>query len=163
MTHQNQIRQLVLLQTRTCSSITAINHQHQEISCDSSPSPYSQTPLEFVSCSKNGLYGGRIQFTVMYWLCHIPFLTVSLTFVTLLFLKRMGQLFCRLFLHFHLSDVSSFIYVSVLSRVRLFASPRTVIRQALLSTGFFQARTLKWVVTPFYGESSWPRDWTHIS
>ena len=47
-------------------------------------------------------------------------------------------------------------------RVLLFAIPRTVAHQALLSMGF-QARILEWVAIPFSRGSSRPRDWTQVS
>ena len=51
----------------------------------------------------------------------------------------------------------------MLRRVRLFATPWTVARQALLSMGILQARKLEWVVISFSRGSSQPRDQTHIS
>ena len=45
----------------------------------------------------------------------------------------------------------------LLSRVRLFATPRTGALQASLSMGIFQARILEWVTIPTKG-SSQPRD-----
>ena len=41
-------------------------------------------------------------------------------------------------------------------------TPWTVAHQAPLSMGFPQARILEWVAISYSGESSWPRDWTHI-
>ena len=38
----------------------------------------------------------------------------------------------------------------------------TVVRQAPLSMGIFQARLLEWVAISFSRESSQPRDWTHV-
>ena len=35
--------------------------------------------------------------------------------------------------------------------------------QAPLSMGFSKARILEWVAIPFFGGSSWPRDWTWVS
>ena len=54
----------------------------------------------------------------------------------------------------------------VLSRVRLFATPRTAAHQAPLSVGFrgiFQARVLEWVAISFSRGSSQPRDQTQVS
>ena len=51
------------------------------------------------------------------------------------------------------------IHVCMLSRVQIFVSPWTVACQAPLSTGF----SWKWVGMPFSRDSSWPRDWTHVS
>ena len=48
--------------------------------------------------------------------------------------------------------------VKVAQLCRLFVTPWTVARQAPLSMGFFQARTLEWVVIPFSRGSSRPRD-----
>ena len=42
-------------------------------------------------------------------------------------------------------------------------NPSTVARQASLSMGFFQARTLEWVAISSSRGSFWPRDWTHVS
>ena len=53
--------------------------------------------------------------------------------------------------------------VKVLSRVQLFATPRTVAYQAPLSMGFFQARVLEWVAISFSRGSSRPRDRTWVS
>ena len=55
--------------------------------------------------------------------------------------------------------------VNSLSHVWLFATPWTVACQAPLSPvhGIFQARVLKWVAILFSRESSWLRDWTHVS
>ena len=53
--------------------------------------------------------------------------------------------------------------VKSLSCVRLFATPWTVACQALLSMGFPQARTLRWVAIPFSRGSSRPRDQTQVS
>ena len=50
----------------------------------------------------------------------------------------------------HLFPISGCMYtvLSHSSRVRLFAIPRTVARQALLSMGILQARILEWVAMP---------------
>ena len=53
--------------------------------------------------------------------------------------------------------------LSCFSRVQLFATLWTVARQASLSMGILQARTLEWVAMPFCRGSSQPRDRTHIS
>ena len=45
-----------------------------------------------------------------------------------------------------------------LSRVQLFATPRTT-----QSMGILQARILEWVALPFSRGSSQPRDWTQVS
>ena len=45
----------------------------------------------------------------------------------------------------------------LLSRVQLFVTPWTVVREIL------QARILEWIVFPFSRESSQPRDWTQVS
>ena len=50
-----------------------------------------------------------------------------------------------------------------LSRVQLFATLWTVARQAPLSMGFLQARTLEWVAMPSSRGSSQPRGWTQVS
>ena len=49
------------------------------------------------------------------------------------------------------------------SCVRLFATPRTVARQALLSVGILQARILEWVALLSSRGSSQPRDGTQVS
>ena len=49
------------------------------------------------------------------------------------------------------------------SRVWLFATPRTLARQAPLSMGIFQARILEWIAMPSSRGSSQPRDWTQVS
>ena len=51
----------------------------------------------------------------------------------------------------------------MLSRVWLFVTSWTVVCQAPLSMGFFQARIMEWVASPSSRGSSWPRDWTHVS
>ena len=53
--------------------------------------------------------------------------------------------------------------LSHFSRVQLFVTPWTVARQALLSMGILQARTLEWVDTPSSRASSQLRDQTHVS
>ena len=50
-----------------------------------------------------------------------------------------------------------------LSRVQLFATPRTVAHQAPLSMGISQARVLEWVAMPFTRGSSQLRDQTQVS
>ena len=50
-----------------------------------------------------------------------------------------------------------------ISHIPLFATPRTVARQAPLSMGIIQARILEWVAMPSFRGSSQPRDRTHIS
>ena len=45
----------------------------------------------------------------------------------------------------------------LLGRVRLFATPQTVARQAPLSMGILQARTLEWVAMPSSRGSSQPQ------
>ena len=50
-----------------------------------------------------------------------------------------------------------------LSRVQLFATPRTVAHQAPLSMGISQARVLEWVAMPFTRGSSWLRDQIQVS
>ena len=50
-----------------------------------------------------------------------------------------------------------------LSHVQLCATPRTVARQAPVSMGILQARTLEWVALTASGRSSQPRGWTHFS
>ena len=50
-----------------------------------------------------------------------------------------------------------------LSCVPLFATPRTVARQAALSMGILHARTLEWVAYPFSRGSSPPRNRTRVS
>ena len=56
-----------------------------------------------------------------------------------------------------------FIVAVVVSRIQLFATPRTVARQAPLSIGILQARILEWVAVPFSRGSSEPRDQTQVS
>ena len=55
------------------------------------------------------------------------------------------------------------VCVYLVSQVRLFATPWTETRQASMSLGF--PKQEYWSELPFSipGESSWPRDWTHIS
>ena len=53
--------------------------------------------------------------------------------------------------------------LSLSSRVWLFVIPWTVARQAPLSMGILQARTLEWVARPSSRRSSWPRDQTQAS
>ena len=58
------------------------------------------------------------------------------------------------------------LYIStecMLSHVRLFATSWTVVCQASLPMGFFQARIMEWVAISSSRGSSWPRDWTHVS
>ena len=50
-----------------------------------------------------------------------------------------------------------------LSCVCLFATAWTVVRQALLSMGIFQARILEWVAVPSFRGSSQPRGCTQVS
>ena len=50
-----------------------------------------------------------------------------------------------------------------LSRVRLFATPRTVVRQDPLSMGILQATILEWVAMPSFSGSCQPRDQTQVS
>ena len=50
----------------------------------------------------------------------------------------------------------------VLSQVRTFAFPQTVVRQAPLSMQFSR-QELEWVAISFSRGFSQPRDWTHIS
>ena len=52
---------------------------------------------------------------------------------------------------------------SVLSRVRLFVTPRTAALQAPPSTGILQARVLEWDAMPSSRGSSQPRDRTQVS
>ena len=47
----------------------------------------------------------------------------------------------------------------LLSRIRLFVTPWTIARQALLSMGILQGRILEWVAISFSWGSSGPRDW----
>ena len=53
--------------------------------------------------------------------------------------------------------------LSHFSRVWLSATPWTVARQAPLSMGLLQARTLEWGAMPFSRGSFQPRDWTRVS
>ena len=55
------------------------------------------------------------------------------------------------------------IYVCVLSRVQLFATPWPVACQASLSIGFSRPEILEWVAISSSSGSSWPRDQTCIS
>ena len=55
------------------------------------------------------------------------------------------------------------LIVCVLSRVRLFATPWTVARQAPLSMGILQARILEWVAISYSRGSSLLRDKTYVS
>ena len=50
-----------------------------------------------------------------------------------------------------------------LSRVQLFATPWTIVRQAPLSMGILQARILEWVAMPSSTGSPQPRDQTQVS
>ena len=61
------------------------------------------------------------------------------------------------------NNTSMKVKVKSLSHVRLFATPWTVVYQAPLSMGFFQARILEWVAMPSSKRSSPPRDWSHTS
>ena len=65
----------------------------------------------------------------------------------------------RLGNHFYIEVAVSEVHVracmlTCFSRVRLFATPWIVARQAPLSMGFLQARRLEWVVIPFSRGSS---------
>ena len=51
----------------------------------------------------------------------------------------------------------------LVSWVQLFATPWTVVCQAVLSMGILQARILEWVALPSSRGSSQPRDWTQVS
>ena len=53
--------------------------------------------------------------------------------------------------------------VKLLSRVRLFATPRTVAPPGSSVWRIFQARILEWIAISFSRGSSQPRDQTHIS
>ena len=53
--------------------------------------------------------------------------------------------------------------LSCFSRFQLFATPRTVARQAPLSMGILQTRMLEWVAVPSSRGSFPPRDLTHVS
>ena len=57
----------------------------------------------------------------------------------------------------------SWLVVQLLSRVRLFETPRTIARPAPLSTGILQAGILEWVAMPSSRGSFQPRDQTQIS
>ena len=50
-----------------------------------------------------------------------------------------------------------------LIHVRLFATPWTVVHQALLSMGILQARILEWIARPSSRGFSQPKDWTQVS
>ena len=50
-----------------------------------------------------------------------------------------------------------------LSRILVFATPRTVAPPGSSIHGILQARTLEWVAMPSSGGSSWPRDRTRVS
>ena len=60
-------------------------------------------------------------------------------------------------------EIFCFVCVCVLRYSRLSVTLWTVAHQAPLSMGFFQARTLAWVVISSSRGSSQPRDWTHMS
>ena len=51
----------------------------------------------------------------------------------------------------------------LLSRVRLFVTPRAVACQAPLFMGILQARVLEWVAMTFSRDSFQPTDWTQVS
>ena len=55
------------------------------------------------------------------------------------------------------------VNVKLLSRLRLFATPWTVARQAPPSMGILQAGIQGWVAMPSSRETSRPRDRTQIS
>ena len=55
------------------------------------------------------------------------------------------------------------VCVCMLSCVQIFATPWTVVHQAPLVHGTFQARILEWVTVSSSRGSSQPRDWTHVS
>ena len=57
----------------------------------------------------------------------------------------------------------SCICTCMLSPVWLFVTPWTVVHQAHLVHGIFQARTLEQVIISYSRGSSWPRGQTHIS
>ena len=50
-----------------------------------------------------------------------------------------------------------------LSRVQLFATPWTIVRQTPLSMGILQERILEWVAMPSSTGSPQPRDQTQVS
>ena len=52
---------------------------------------------------------------------------------------------------------------SVISYVQLSATPWTVARQATLSMGILQARTLEWIAILSSRGSLQPKDWTQVS
>ena len=54
------------------------------------------------------------------------------------------------------------VVLPLLSCVRLFVTPWTVVCHASLSIGILQARILEWVATSYSGGSSQARDWTHV-
>ena len=62
-----------------------------------------------------------------------------------------------------LFEESSACMPSRFTHVRLFSTLETVAHQTPLSIGFFQGRILEWAAVPSTRESSWPRDWTHVS
>ena len=82
----------------------------------------------------------------MSWFCRVTVVIISWTS---LFLTTQGL----------------FIYVCLrmLSHVWLFLTPWTVARQAPLSMGILQARTLEWVAIFSPTGSFWPRDRTSLS
>ena len=51
----------------------------------------------------------------------------------------------------------------MLGRVRLFATPWTIARQAPLCMGILQARIMEWIAMPSSRGSSQPRDRTQVS
>ena len=51
----------------------------------------------------------------------------------------------------------------LLNCVQFFGTSWTVAHEAPLSMGILQARTLEWVAMSSSRQSSWPRNWTHIS
>ena len=70
--------------------------------------------------------------------------------------------------HLKLRQINSLQYSDAvcsqsLSHIRLFVTPWTVARQAPLSRGILQARTLEWVAMPSSRGSSQLRDRTQVS
>ena len=55
------------------------------------------------------------------------------------------------------------VCIQLLSRTRLFVTPRTIAPSGSSVLGILQARILKWVAMPFSRGSSRPRDWTCVS
>ena len=67
----------------------------------------------------------------------------------------------------HSKVIWSYVYMclcmlSCFSRAQLFVTLWTAARQAPLSMGILQARTLEWVAMPTSRGSSQPRDWTQV-